>query len=141
MQMEAHCAGIYHLNIFDLCLEFRSANPFVACEAKDHILSSTGITVVEFPTRTQLELVCQAIWAFAPRLRQGWSHTLPWQRAHDRIVERVQNAKGGNLGGRLGGVEPAWAQRDVHGIHEFPRGGGLCQSVLEKPDRAHKQTN
>ena len=48
MQMEAHCAGVYRLNVFDLCLEFRSANPFVAREAKDHVLNSTGITVVKF---------------------------------------------------------------------------------------------
>ena len=27
MQMEAHCAGIYHLNVFNLRLEFRSPNP------------------------------------------------------------------------------------------------------------------
>src|SRR5882672_2996191 len=71
MHMEAHRAGIYHLNVFDLCLEFRRADPFVACEAKDNILSSTGITVVELQTRAQLELVRQAVWTFTPRLRQG----------------------------------------------------------------------
>ena len=118
-EMEAHRAGIYYLNIFDFCLQFRRADPFVACEAKDHILSSTGITVVEFQARAQLKLVRQAIRAFAPRLRQGWPHTplAVGARPH-RGAYRMP--KGVIPGRRLGRVEPAWAQRDVHGIHEFP---------------------
>src|SRR6266566_5303455 len=53
MQLEAHRARIHRLNVFHLRLEFPSTYAPVACEAKDHIVSGAGITVVEFETRAQ----------------------------------------------------------------------------------------
>ena len=139
--MEAHRAGIYRLNVFHLRLEFPSTYAPVACEAKDHIVSGAGITVVEFETRAQGEFIRCAIRAFAPRLCQCWPHALPWQRAHHRIVDGVQNAKGRNLRRCLGRVEPTGGNRDVHGIHEFPRGLGLGLQALHEPGGAHEDTN
>ena len=76
---------------------------------------------MELDATAQLELVDEAIRALRPRLRQAVAELLPGQRAHEAVVERVQDPEGRDLGRRARGVQPGRRDRDVPGDGRLAR--------------------
>ena len=134
--MEAHGQGIDDLHLLHAGLELPGSGPLVALEAELHVLRGDGITVVEREPAAQLELVHLAVRALRPGLGQARPHLLPRQRAHQRIVDRVEHPEGCDLRRGGGRVEPARSDRDVPGHHRLACGWRrLAGRLLHPADR------
>ena len=123
LQMKADHPRIDDFDPLHLFLQHRRAGPLVPVEAEFDVLGRQRIAVVECQPRAQLELVGQAVLALLPGFGQRRTHLLSGIGAHERVVERVEDAERRDLRRRQRGIEPGRRNRHVKGDDDPPRRG------------------
>ena len=91
----------------------------IAIEAELDVLGGDGVAVVEFGPVAQHEFVGEPVFADRPRFGKARRQVFARHRLHHRVVQRIEDHERRDHPGRLGRVEPARRQRDMHPAGQF----------------------
>ena len=114
LQHEAHAPGIDDLHLAHAVLEEPEARALVALERELDVGRRHRLAVVELHALPDDELIGEAVFGRRPRLGQARGVDPGRHRLHQRVVQRVENHERRDDAFRLGGIEPAGCERDVH---------------------------
>src|SRR5207245_3580469 len=118
---ESHHERIHDIYLTDAQSQFLGPGALVSLEAELHVFARDVVAVVELESPAQLELIDEAVWTLRPRLRHTVAHLLSRQRAHQRVVKRIQDAERRDLRWSRRWIEPARGNDDGPGDNQLSR--------------------